>query len=208
MDNSRMKLLEPKRKATKRKKIVVISIISLIALFVLSIILIVTPFGNTALHAVMPGVDTPADKIVKNEFNNKIQNSPALSDKNKEKLQEMEKKIPMSKVTNAAGNANNAAELYAEYSGKDKETARNVINVVYSDSRLDKLRSDVASNNWIGALNEYKKLENTNTFTEVFKNAENKSSNSAQEMQQKASKLYNQAVQSQSTSPYADSSNN
>lgn len=158
------------------------------------ILILVTPFGNVFIHNTFPGVDTPMDRIVRGQIVERVKKSD-LSTKDKNRMVDLVENTKMSTVANAMDNADQAATLYAEYTGKDKQSARDVINSVYADKRLKPLREKIAKSDWGGAFKEYNKLAQDDTVNQVFIEADKNSSNSAKKMQQEASKLYNEATQ-------------
>jgi hypothetical protein len=197
--DSRVTKFSPSRKAHKRKKaLIVVGIVFLITLLGL-VIMLVTPQGNTTIHNLFPSVNTPMDSIVKKEFTKKI-NSSSMNSDDKEKLNEIIGNVKMSTITKAAKDPATAATLYAQYTGKDKSASRDIIDSVYSDSRLNKIRDDVANNHWINAAKDYNAVVSAGTLNQVLTKAEQNSSNSAKKTQAQASKDYNAAVAAENQS--------
>lgn len=191
---TREEMFKVPRDTKNKKKKIFWWVSGFIVLMVLIFLLLTTSLGNTISHKIAPNVDTPIDRMVKSKVIDKINNEPNLSQRDKNTFVKITQKTPMSKVTNAAGNANDAATLLSEYTNKDKSTARDIINAAYSDSRLNQLRNDIAESKFLSAYREYNKLSQGNVLNEVITKSENNASNSAQKMQKNASKLYNQSI--------------
>lgn len=155
-----------------------------------------SPQGNTLSHKLLPNWDTPMDRIVKGKINERLDNDTTISSQGRNQFKAMINSVPLAEVSNAAEDANQAATLYAQYYNQQKSTARSIIDVVYSDDKLNDLREDIAGSHWVAAANDYNALlKKGNLVSSIFKHAKKTANNSAKKMQNEGSKAYNDSFQ-------------
>lgn len=195
---TRVSILNNKKQISRKRKLIIVLISTFIISIVSMLLLLITPQGNTIIHTINPNLNTPVDSLVKTELNKKINNSN-LTDTNKEKLTSMLQTLPVSTFTKAAEDPATAATLLSKYTNKDKYTSRDIVDAIYANSDLKKIREDIAQNNWLGAANQYNKLKSNGTINNAIVEAQNKNNETAKQMQSSASKLYNEAISKQPT---------
>lgn len=155
-----------------------------------------SPQGNTLMHKTFPTWDTPMDKVVKGKINERLDKDTTISSEGRTQFKTMINSVPLAQISNAAEDANTAATLYAQYYNQQKSTARAIIDVVYSDNKLNNLRQDIAGSHWVAAADDYNDLlKKGNVVSSIFKHAKKAANNSAKKMQDEGSKAYNDSFQ-------------
>lgn len=177
-----------KNRKTKKKNKLLLRLVGLqVVVIIALLVLVITPQGNNLLRSTFKGRSTPADSFVKKTLIKQLSKN-SNNDGNKTVVEVLDT-TPMPELIEATKDETKAVTLLKEKVDLDDDTANVVVDELFHNETVTKIRENIQDSNWTEAHSNFKKLKDSGELNKLYDTINQQTNLSAKSIQDEASKM-------------------